>query len=998
MDFFKKNWLFILVILLLAIIPVANTGLIGLIDKTDFNFPFFPIETFQRYLHIWDSAYLGSDQSILQTPKLPLFGLWALLNACGLSADIINRLTFVGIFFLLGFGSYYLIWVLIKGRSRLACFIGSLFFMFNPLITLHLLNAQMDILMVIGLIPLVLALYVKGLESQNKVYLIFIIFLSIFIFSTNLTVSGLFLILMFLFGLYCLIIYSAQAKQILIYTLLMFAGILLINCYWLLPFIYKTFIIKESIYTPSDYFQFLVNQFNQIGNVVRLVSFNLSTTNYPFMKFYQSAIFIFTSWLIVAIIACNLFFKKSRLEVFLFILAIIFIFFAAGTNPPFGKIYGWLWDHLPGFNLYRGPTKWAILFMLIYSVLIGLIVYRISDSSKKIIFYPFALLFILVILVNGTPILSGNLKGWLVPISVPENYYQFKDWLANQSGDFKTWIMPRQNWYIKYNWSKYDLTDIINFLTPKPIIEEFSVGAPAAKTSQFIEKINDVIDQDNLNKLGHLLAISGTKYIFLRNDGGSFDQETNESQVIKNTFIIPKSWEKVKSLLDKSKDISLAKKFGLFDIYKINGSLVHNEIYTPQTAYYFDGQVENLSSLVSLKEYQPDSGIFLAEQNQGSEIIPLTNQKIIARNIQQFSLGNKQLINWIKIPQEGNYQIAVKANKDSGSTPQIAIDGQTFSLNDKQSNDWVSIGTKFFNQKKYQLSIKGIFDSVSLKNPSFESGPWEIINASENSPGQSEFQALQNINATEGDYSIELYSKQQILGMRQKVKQLSPNALYHLSFDYKNIDGTGPLFIVESLKDNGQTNGIFQTETLKQSSDWQREDFVFQPVTDSAYIYFYARPRNFQSSANLYDNVELEKINPSVSEIALIGTAEGVQIPPGISYQKISPTKIKVSVVDAQMPYFINFLNSYNSGWQARIIFPEGQTVKVSPKNHFMVNGFANSWYIDETGTYQIVIEYWPQKLFFIGIIIMLLTFISCVGYLIWRYCSVKRSLKANLL
>jgi hypothetical protein len=91
---------------------------------------------------------------------------------------------------------------------------------------------------------------------------------------------------------------------------------------------------------------------------------------------------------------------------------------------------------------------------------------------------------------------------------------------------------------------------------------------------------------------------------------------------------------------------------------------------------------------------------------------------------------------------------------------------------------------------------------------------------------------------------------------------------------------------------------------------------------------------------------------------------------------------------------------------------PDGhilQTLFQSPypqKYHFIVNGYANSWWINlkdikklgiryykvnKNGTYdfEFIIDYWPQRLFYIGIIISGTTVILFGLYLI--YDAVKK-------
>lgn len=50
---------------------------------------------------------------------------------------------------------------------------------------------------------------------------------------------------------------------------------------------------------------------------------------------------------------------------------------------------------------------------------------------------------------------------------------------------------------------------------------------------------------------------------------------------------------------------------------------------------------------------------------------------------------------------------------------------------------------------------------------------------------------------------------------------------------------------------------------------------------------------------------------------------------------------------------------------------------------HYLVNGFANSWYVQQQGTYDIVIEFTPQRIFEGGWIVSLLTLAASVALLV---------------
>ncbi len=113
------------------------------------------------------------------------------------------------------------------------------------------------------------------------------------------------------------------------------------------------------------------------------------------------------------------------------------------------------------------------------------------------------------------------------------------------------------------------------------------------------------------------------------------------------------------------------------------------------------------------------------------------------------------------------------------------------------------------------------------------------------------------------------------------------------------------------------------------------------------------------------------------------GTIQNDNLPKGMFWETWLPGKLLV----------------INSSYYLLKNGPNKKVVQLPDESHQMVNGYANSWFINideikNTGKYtqnldgsidfELVIEYWPQRLFYIGLIISVLTFFVCVGFLIW--------------
>jgi hypothetical protein len=140
---------------------------------------------------------------------------------------------------------------------------------------------------------------------------------------------------------------------------------------------------------------------------------------------------------------------------------------------------------------------------------------------------------------------------------------------------------------------------------------------------------------------------------------------------------------------------------------------------------------------------------------------------------------------------------------------------------------------------------------------------------------------------------------------------------------------------------------------------------------------------------------------------------------PHIFFQRINPTKYKIKIENATEPFYLTFSESFHPSWKAYIdadamqcdpittyknvnvtecrqeskFFEVADLTRlfskpISEEKHFLVNGYANAWYIDtqKLGTgenFTVTLYFKPQSYFYIGLIISGLTFIGCIGYLL---------------
>jgi hypothetical protein len=111
-------------------------------------------------------------------------------------------------------------------------------------------------------------------------------------------------------------------------------------------------------------------------------------------------------------------------------------------------------------------------------------------------------------------------------------------------------------------------------------------------------------------------------------------------------------------------------------------------------------------------------------------------------------------------------------------------------------------------------------------------------------------------------------------------------------------------------------------------------------------------------------------------------------------YEKISSTEYTINIKDLAQPFYIVFTESYDNGWKAFVDEKE----QIPDKYHFMINDFANGWYINKTGSFNIKLYFEPQKYYEIGLMIYVIVWSSCLLYFFMeRKKVVKETLRGKL-
>ncbi|HET7098889.1 MAG TPA: hypothetical protein VFI61_01490 [Patescibacteria group bacterium] len=223
--------------------------------------------------------------------------------------------------------------------------------------------------------------------------------------------------------------------------------------------------------------------------------------------------------------------------------------------------------------------------------------------------------------------------------------------------------------------------------------------------------------------------------------------------------------------------------------------------------------------------------------------------------------------------------------------------------------------------------------------------------------------------------------------------KFDPYSQYVINFDYKIFYGAGLNFAIKANTDqvDRKTNEQRYSFSKGLSSDgywYDNKHFsgIFKPSSksDSAEVIFSTSVWNNCNEVYLniskkcldpetrkkFDRptkIEIKDINISPlipQQLFLISkndTNKKVEIPE-IEFNRLNFTKYRVTVKGAKSPYLLVLSDLYDSGWAVY-----SDNIELDTKNHFLVNGYANAWWIDKNGDYNLDIVYKPQQVLSIG-------------------------------
>ncbi len=439
--------------LVALVVAVYRTWLApGLVTAGDF--PYFTLAYLREGLELpalWQPGIGTGGYDILGLPMAPIYILEGLVAHAGIDWTVSERLFWIFPAVAIPCAATYVLSLSLFGRP-IAALVSALAVVMNSYVYLLYEGGQFGVAVAYGCLPLIVWTFIRGqrrgtLRSYiltgfcmavqavydiRSTYITLGVLLVYGLFSLNTSMGG-----RATWGMLFHLLQSLGLPQLLVGL----ATLAVLHAWWLLPAI---FVRAPAL--PSSY--------TDVSGVNALSLMNLSNGLALFHPFwFANNVHVSTINPLFFLVPLPLFAlllrHYDRTVLFLVAVALLAVFLVKGDNAPAGVVYEWLFLHLPGFSLFRDPSKFYQPLALVYALLLG----RAADEGHRFMrnvgrglswsVAPTLFLLVLAVL-PAYPAALHQVRGTFVSDPVPSDYVQLNSLINQQRGFFRVlWVPAR---------------------------------------------------------------------------------------------------------------------------------------------------------------------------------------------------------------------------------------------------------------------------------------------------------------------------------------------------------------------------------------------------------------------------------------------------------------------------------------------------------------------------------------------------------------------------
>lgn len=134
---------------------------------------------------------------------------------------------------------------------------------------------------------------------------------------------------------------------------------------------------------------------------------------------------------------------KNKTVLFWFFILVLSIFLSKGSVEPLAAVYPWLYNHLPGFSLFRDSSKFftleALSLACLWGIAVDALIGKLKSDKLRILFLCSLVLYLLFLI---RPIWSAQMTGTFANPRFQEEFAQLKNFLRSDKQPSRVFWIP----------------------------------------------------------------------------------------------------------------------------------------------------------------------------------------------------------------------------------------------------------------------------------------------------------------------------------------------------------------------------------------------------------------------------------------------------------------------------------------------------------------------------------------------------------------------------
>ena len=557
----------------------------------------FPGTHFQMAINMWDSFTFPGRADVVSTFGLVFTAFDYLLSIIGLTANVVDRISYCIFLFFSGLGMFFLsnylchkLFAVNKDKLiTLAALAASFFYMFNNFTMILFSFPPTNYIYSYVLLPWIFLLYLKNFHISGEIWRK-VIFAFVFLLilcgnpANSVTIIGLLIIYE--------IFFRKEGK---------------ITEHWksftatiIITLSLSIFIFLPMLFNPSS--PYGVITISDIANAVSSNSILTSLTNlfqfrgdpyqgnYIFNGFLTNNITVFANYLLLIWAILPLISKKRvpGFYIYLCLILVIYLFLSKSEHAPLAEVNTFLYAKIPFFGIFRAnyykfvyPCVFATCLLLSISLIY--LNRRIQGSNLPAIFkWLIWVVPLSIILYNSYPFFVGQVAVKFHKTEIPDEYQIERNVLDNDKTDFSILSLPQMPSGMTLDWGDG------NYFASGGQPDCFLLNRPVWNSGWFLQKNEPTNDFTYYKKM---IAISNIKYVILHKD---IPEEYNFDVNIKGYPRGQTNFKILNEQISADKEFKLVAETQYFKLFEIKQDQFLPHIYVPSSISVSEKTIDKL--------------------------------------------------------------------------------------------------------------------------------------------------------------------------------------------------------------------------------------------------------------------------------------------------------------------------------------------------------------------------------------------------------------------